>query len=104
MCFLRNLLIENKHGRLVFLTTERGKAIALIDVVEKDDDDDDVASFGIMFNILRYDFDISKFKALIFRLYPYCLQIYIFTSFQNKTNSYVYKLMIILLPLVSLFR
>ena len=49
-------------------------------------------------------FDISKFKALIFRLYPYCLQIYIFTSFQNKTNSYVYKLMIILLPLVSLFR
>lgn len=97
------MLIKDKHGRLVFLTKERGKAIALIDVVEKDDDDD-VASFGIMFNIFRYDFDIIKFKALLFRLYPYCLQIYIFTSFQNKTNSYIYKLMIILLPLVSLFR
>lgn len=39
---MRNLLIEDKHGRLVFLTTEGGKAVALIDVIENGDDGDDM--------------------------------------------------------------
>ena len=83
------MLIEDEHGRLVFLTTERGKAIARIDVIDDDDDNDESESFGILFNIFRYDFDISKFKSLLFRLHPYYLQIDIFTSFQNKIHTFI---------------
>lgn len=45
--FLRIWLLEDKHGRLVSLTTEGGKAIVVLISIVEDDDNNDMARVSI---------------------------------------------------------